>query len=437
MAAIESRNGSTRVVFRHNGRRHAFTIGDADAQTAETYRSSTDELLRLLKRNFVSIPAGTSIEDFMYHRGKPPAKPTAADGTAEPSLTLDELREAYCRSQQKKLEETTMIGIRLHFRHLVRIVGAGIRLPELKRADLQRYVDKRSQEWIDPNVYRRKRREKLANHKPKRNFKKPRPPKVEPPDKPKRHPSAATIKKEIMTFRTAWNWARRQLDLVPEFPGSGLDYAKIADLLPFMTWDEAERRIAAGDHPEKVWNCVYLRPQEIAELLAWVKSRPVSPCVYPILCFAAHTGARRSEIVRVLASDVDLASGGITIREKKRDKTKMTIRRVPLTPFLADVLADWMQQRGRGATLFCKDDGRALPPGEVTNYFYRALRIGKWKVLRGLHVFRHSFISAMASKGIDQRIIDSFVGHCTDEQRRRYAHLWPSVQQEALARVFG
>src|SRR5581483_3123142 len=117
-------------------------------------------------------------------------------GAATPSLTLDDLRERYCNSQQKKLEATTMVGVRLHFRHLVRIVGAGIRLAELKRADLQRYVDKRSQDWIDPNVYRRKRREKLANQKPKRNFKKPRAPKVEPPDKPKRHPSAATIKKE-------------------------------------------------------------------------------------------------------------------------------------------------------------------------------------------------------------------------------------------------
>jgi integrase len=71
------------------------------------------------------------------------------------------------------------------------------------------------------------------------------------------------------------------------------------------------------------------------------------------------------------------------------------------------------------------------------NYFDRALRVSKWNVLRGLHVFRHSFISAMASSGIDQRIIDSFVGHCTEEQRRRYAHLYPNVQQQAMQNVFG
>jgi hypothetical protein len=35
------------------------------------------------------------------------------------------------------------------------------------RPNLQKYVDKRSEEWIDPNIYRRKRREK-PEAKPKR-----------------------------------------------------------------------------------------------------------------------------------------------------------------------------------------------------------------------------------------------------------------------------
>src|SRR4029079_17093721 len=104
--------------------------------------------------------------------------------------------------------------------------------------------------------------------------------------------------------------------------------------LPFMTWEEAERRIAAGDDREAIWECVYLRMNEVAELLVWVKGRPVSPWVYPMFVFAAHTGARRSEIVRALPSDVDLEHGFVTIREKKRDQRKLTTRRVPLTPLL-------------------------------------------------------------------------------------------------------
>ena len=70
-------------------------------------------------------------------------------------------------------------------------------------------------------------------------------------------------------------------------------------------------------------------------------------------------------------------------------------------------------------------------------YFQRGLRLSKWGVLKGWHVFRHSSISALASKGVDQRIIDDMVGHCTEEQRRRYRHLFPDVKQQAVLGVFG
>jgi integrase len=436
MASLEIRNGSSRVIFRYKGEKRAFTVGEISPKEAAVFKSSTEELLDLLNRNLVSLPPGCSVEDFMFYRGKPPEH-ISPPLSGKKELTLGDLREAYLRSQEKKLELTTIDGIRLHFDHLTRILGAKAQIMPMQRTDLQQYVNKRSEEWIDPSVYRKARLEKQANGTPKRNYKYPRPPKVETPDKPKRHPSSATIKKEIVSLRTAWNWARRHLSLAEEFPGGGLDYAKIAESLPFMTWDEAERRIAAGDDPEQVWDAVFLRQEEIIELLTWVKARPVSPWVYPIFCFATYTGARRSEIVRALPSDVDLTSSVITIREKKRDKGKTTTRRVPLTPFLKEVLTDWIGKRANGKMLFCKADGKPITPREAMNYFDRALRIGKWNVLRGLHVFRHSFISAMANKGIDQRIIDSFVGHCTDEQRRRYAHLYPDVQQQAMETVFG
>lgn len=434
MASLQSRNGSWRVLFRYKGQWHAFTIGEVSAADAAVHKASTEELLRLLKRNLLDLPSGCTIEHFLFHRGKPPEHETATSN-AKKELTLAELRDAYFKSQEKKLEQTTLDGIRLHFDHLTRILGPKRIIPTLARPDLQKYVDRRSEEWIDPNVYKKARQEKAAA-KPKRKFKKPRPPKVEPPDRPKRHPSSATIKKEIISLRTAWNWARRHLGLAEEFPGTGLDFAKIEESLPFMTWEEAERRIEAGDDPEKVWDCVYLRPDEITELLEWVKDRPVSPWVYPMLCFAAHTGARRSEIVRALPSDVDLANSVVTIREKKRDKTKTTTRRVPLTPFLKEILTAWMKQRAKGRTLFCKGDAKEITPREAMNYFDRALRVSRWSVLRGLHVFRHSFCAALASKGVDQRIIDELMGHSTEQQRRRYRHLFPDVTKTAMLSVF-
>jgi integrase len=424
-------------MFRYKKEQHTFWLGEVEESEARAVSAKVDYWLMRLKQHLVTLPPGCDVVTFVQHDGKPPEH-AAVLATERKELNLEALREAYFASQRGRLEETSLASITLHFNHLNRILGRKRLIEPLTRADLQAYVVKRAAEWIDPEVYRRKRRQKAAQAKPKRKYvRKNQPPKAaEAPERPKRHPSSATIKKEIISLRTAWNWARRHLGLREEFPGGGLDYAKIEESLPFMSWEEAEQRVAAGDDPEQVWDCVYLRREEIAELLGWVKGRPVSPWVYPMFCFAAHTGARRSEIVRALPSDVDLAGGVVTIREKKRDKKKLTTRRVPLTPFLKEVLTAWMKERGKGRTLFCKGDGKEVAPREAHNYFQRGLRLSRWSVLKGWHVLRHSFISALANQGVDQRIIDDLVGHSTEEQRRRYRHLYPDVKQKVMLSAF-
>lgn len=58
--------------------------------------------------------------------------------------------------------------------------------------------------------------------------------------------------------------------------------------------------------------------------------------------------------------------------------------------------------------------------------FRKAVAGSKWRSLRGWHVFLHSFISNYAALREDQRLIDEWVGHTTNETRRRYRHLLPS-----------
>jgi len=56
---------------------------------------------------------------------------------------------------------------------------------------------------------------------------------------------------------------------------------------------------------------------------------------------------------------------------------------------------------------------------------------GKWEVVRGWHVLRHSFASNLARMGVDQRKIDRWMGHSTDV-RWRYQHLRPEDQREDI-----
>ena len=193
-----------------------------------------------------------------------------------------------------------------------------------------------------------------------------------------------------------------------------------------------------------------------------------------MFCFVAHTGARRSEILRASTADVDFASNTVLIREKKRSKGQRTTRRLPLTPFLRTVLEEWLKIHPGGASLFChagtvyrskkrsKTTGHlnekkrpttqkermapvknreipvqgALTRNEVHDHFKRVLAGTKWNKIRGLHCLRHSFISACASKGVDQRLIQEWAGHMNEATSRRYRHLYPSVQQEAIKNVF-
>ena len=48
----------------------------------------------------------------------------------------------------------------------------------------------------------------------------------------------------------------------------------------------------------------------VVELLDHVREQQVSPWVYPAFVLTAHTGARRSEMMRAKPEDVDLAGKG-------------------------------------------------------------------------------------------------------------------------------
>jgi integrase len=73
---------------------------------------------------------------------------------------------------------------------------------------------------------------------------------------------------------------------------------------------------------------------------------------------------------------------------------------------------------------------------EANDHFQRAVQGGKWANLRGWHTLRHSFASNCAAKGVDQRIIDAWMGHQTEEMQKRYRHLFPEQQRAAILSVF-
>ena len=134
--------------------------------------------------------------------------------------------------------------------------------------------------------------------------------------------------------------------------------------------------------------------------------------------------------------DVDLGNSVLTIREKKRASGTCTTRRVPISKLLGEVLREQLKRQTGKIYLFGNGD-HELSDGQAYRSFMLLVRNSKWDVLKGFHILRHAFISALCSKGVDQRIIDEFAGHSTEQQRRRYRHLMPQVTRDAIAGVFG
>jgi integrase len=435
VASLQERNGSYRVLFRYHGKLHAFTLGRVGNDEAENKARQVDYLLMRLKQRLLVLPDGVDIVTFVEHDGKPPTTGPTLDDAPRQVVTLGHLRDRFLATHANgSLEANSLDTCKIHLGHFVRVFGENLPLGELSLSKIQDYVDRRAKAKIRP----------------------------------------VTIRKEITSLRAAWNWGGPMGLTCGSFPSKGLRHPKSDEKPPFMTAAEIERQIAAGGDPETLRETLYLQVSELGELLALVKARAGYPWLYPLFCFASHTGARRSEILRASVADVDFAGNTVLVREKKRSRGERTTRRVPLTPFLAGVLRDWLAVHPGGPALFChsgtvarskkrsrttghlsqkdrpsspkgrmatvKDRGELghapLTRNEVHDHFKRVLTGTKWETVRGLHCLRHSFISACASKGVDQRLVQEWAGHMNEATSKLYRHLYPSTQQEAIRRVF-
>ena len=401
-------SGNYHVCFRFGGKRFKRSLHTLAEDHARTLLGRIEENARLAERGRLVVPEGADIPTFLLSDGKLGA-PVALPET----VTLSQLIERYEASLPPgSLEESTRYTIRIHAGHLKKVLGANLDVRSLTREDLQRYINTRAKS----------------------------------PGRRGRSISTVTIRKELTTLSGVWTWAAAD-GLVGSFPNKGLRYPKAVEKPPFQTWKEIEKQIKRGVLSEQeqadLWDCLFLSLQETQSLLDHVKQSAAEPFVYPMFVLAAHTGARRSELLRSRRADFDDET--VVIRERKKSKSKHTTRRVPLSPVLKEAVQEWFAKHPGGPYTLCireeaghtGETPRPIQPDEAHDIFRRTLAGSKWSKLKGWHVLRHSFISNCAMKGIDQRIIDSFVGHTTEEMRRRYTHLFPSSKKAAIETVFG
>ena len=238
MAALQNRNGSYRVFFEYQRKPRVFTIGRVTKAEAKSKADQVDYLLIRLGQGLIELPPGVGIVEFVRQDGK---VILTKDGAVTPAakLTLGSLRDRYLETHGNgTLEERTLDGIRLHFKHLVAALGEAFPISDLALSDLQAYVDRRAKA--------KGIRGKL---------------------------SPATIRKEIVTLRATWNWGVKMGLVSGKFPNGGLRYPKKDAKPPFQTRFEIERQVAGLPATEQavLWDALYLRVAEVEELIAHVR----------------------------------------------------------------------------------------------------------------------------------------------------------------------
>lgn len=148
--------------------------------------------------------------------------------------------------------------------------------------------------------------------------------------------------------------------------------------------------------------------------------------LYPVVVFALSTGARKSEILGLTLSDIDLKRDTAVLRDTKNGDT----RAVPVVHHLHDLLEDQaekidtfydeLEAPAPRRWLFPRRDGQE--PIDIRKAWENARDAAGIEDFR-FHDLRHSTASYLAMNGASLVEIAEILGHRTLQMVRRYAHL--------------
>jgi hypothetical protein len=292
---LDSNSGLWHISFRFGGKQHHKSLKTADQKKAESWKARIEETLHDLERGRRQLPQGVNFWEFVKTDGQREQKLQLQTG-----LTLEGLFLWYFGSLPEGAKESKTFKVEIiHSNHCKRLLGANTELDAITGQDLQeKYINRRATE----DYYGRPI-----------------------------HPD--TIEKELDTLQMVWNRASR--NRVPgvhhECPSGFLKYPKKKVKPPFQTWEQIEQAISRGGLSDlqvrELWDSLFLDLGQIAEVLEHVRNKKTTRrYFYPLLVFAAHTGARLSECMRSQAGDFDFQARVVRIREKKRSQASETYR---------------------------------------------------------------------------------------------------------------
>lgn len=387
MASLMQYPDSYHVCFRVGATQFRRSLDTLDKKEANSKLGRIESTLHDIKVGKLPLPDGCDVGLFVLSDGKLSAKVVAPDNT-----TLGDLCDRYA-TEKIGLASSTMVTTNVHIKHLINHFGVKQIAQAIDHADVQGYVNARVKAG-------------RAND---------------------------TISKEVGTLSAMWSWGCKMKLVKGECPISQLEYPVSHEPEPFATWGEIETRIKRGKlkglAADAQWERLWLDQDQVNEFLNHVLKVADEPYLHPMMVLIGHTGCRRSEAAASEVDDFDFVNNVVRIRELKKKQGRVTYRHVPMTPYLRSIMGEYLPTV-EGQSTF------GVSVKVMWSRFQDLTANSKWSVLKGFHVFRHSMASNMARKGFADRMIDAFIGHVTEEMRKRYQHLHPLDKQNLMGSLF-
>jgi len=166
--------------------------------------------------------------------------------------------------------------------------------------------------------------------------------------------------------------------------------------------------------------------------------KPMSFCCFEILYWC---GLRLGEMLALTPGDINFFSKTISVTKTYRrskgvdyitsPKTPKSVRNVIMPDFLCRELKEYLQMNSHIAS-----DERMFPVTKayIEHEMKRGWLDGNLPQIR-IHDLRHSHVSLLINIGYSAVAIADRMGHESIDITYRYAHLFPSIQQEMASRL--
>jgi integrase/recombinase XerC len=211
--------------------------------------------------------------------------------------------------------------------------------------------------------------------------------------------SSGTVHRKISALRSFFRYMRRH-EMISTDPVAGLKLPKKSKKLPVFVAEDALAKL--------------LDEFRFGENFSGLRDRTVVEFLY-------LTGMRRSELINLRDTDVDLSAGQVRVTGKRGKQ-----RIIPLSAGFVRSLRSYLLARKEsglaGEWFFVTDRGNKMYDKGVYNLVTRYLAMVTTIEKKSPHVLRHTFATHMLNRGADLNSIKELLGHAGLSATQVYTH---------------